>query len=69
MRLPSLPNRDGYGKSTQMQFGGYEHVRGAGEGTLWDMKNLTGDDYPLLSVRKRRGLLIARTSAEVRLPG
>ena len=57
MRLPSLPNRDGYGKSTQMQFGGYEHVRGAGEGTLWDMKNLTGDDYPLLSVRKRRGLV------------
>lgn len=57
MRLPALPNRDGYGKSTQMQFGGYEHVRGAGEGTLWDMTNLTGDDYPLLSVRQRRGLV------------
>ena len=56
MRLPDLP-ADGWGKTSQVQFGGYNHTPGAGDGELWDMENLTGDAYPYLSPRKRRGLV------------
>jgi hypothetical protein len=45
-----------------VQFGGYDHRVGAGDGTLWDMDNLTGDDYPVLSTRKPRRLLSTLTS-------
>lgn len=57
MRLPEMKYRDGLTKSTQMQFGGYNHTKGAGDGELWDMENMTSDACPLLSVRKRRGLV------------
>lgn len=52
--LPAMVNRDGIKKRTQVKFGGYDHREGAGDGTLWDMENLCGDRYPLLSVRPRR---------------
>lgn len=45
---------DGIRKATQVQFGGYNHNLYAGDGELWDMKNMTGDYYPLLSPRKPR---------------
>ena len=57
MKLPGMPYGDGYGKKAQTSFGGYEHTPGAGEGTIWDMKNLCSDACPLLTVRRRRGLL------------
>jgi hypothetical protein len=37
------------------KFKGYNHNLRIGEGEFYDMKNLTGDDYPILSPRKKRG--------------
>ncbi len=57
MRLPKMKYADGYRKITQTQFGGYNHTESAGDGELWDMKNLCSDAAPLISVRPRRGLV------------
>ena len=37
-------------------FGGYNHNLRIGENEFYDMKNLTADNYPTLSTRKKRGL-------------
>lgn len=52
--LPAMPNSDGLKKQMQVQFGGYDHNLGAEEGTLWDMENLCGELYPMLSPRPER---------------
>lgn len=54
MRLPSMKYADGIGKSKQIKFGGLDHSVGAGDGELWDMRNMTGDHYPVLATRQRR---------------
>lgn len=54
MKLPNLIYADGIRKSQQVKFGGLNHNLGAGDGELWDMRNLTGDLYPLLAVRAPR---------------
>lgn len=64
MRLPEMRCGDGLTKSTQVRFGGYDHRPGAGDGTLWDMENLTGDQFPLLAVRRPR-----RLDRELEQPG
>lgn len=52
--LPSMVHADGIQKYRQTQFAGYNHTLGADNGELWDMENLTGELYPLLSPRRRR---------------
>lgn len=42
-------------------FGGYNHNLRIGDGEFYDMKNLTSDDYPVLSSRGQRGLYIHGT--------
>jgi hypothetical protein len=37
-------------------FGGYDHNLRIGEGEFYDMKNMTGDRYPVLSSRTARGV-------------
>lgn len=54
MRLPQLPYSDRISKEQKVRFAGLNHNLGAGDGELWDMKNLTGDHYPLLAVRSPR---------------
>ena len=54
MKLPSMQFADGIKKGRQVQFGGLNHNLGAGDGELWDMRNLTSDYYPLLATRARR---------------
>lgn len=56
MKLPSMKYADGIAKGKQIRFGGMNHSLGAGDGELWDMRNLTGDHYPLLSSRAPRWL-------------
>ena len=56
-RLPAMVNADGITKRGTTRFGGLDHNLGAGEGTLWDMENLTGDYAPLLAPRKQRYLV------------
>ena len=36
-------------------FSGYNHNLRIGEGEFYDMKNLSSDDYPVLSPRRKRG--------------
>lgn len=52
--LPEMIYSDGIAKRQQIQFGGYNHNRHAGDGEIWDMENMSSDCYPLLSPRKPR---------------
>lgn len=52
--LPEMLYNDGITKRKQVSFGGYNHTLGAENGEIWDMENMTGDFYPLLSPRRRR---------------
>ena len=52
--LPGMAYADGITKRKQLQFGGYNHRLAAENGELWDMENLTGDQYPILSPRPPR---------------
>lgn len=54
MKLPKLPYQDQLNKSYQVQFGGYNHTEGARDGEIWDMENMTADDYPVLASRNKR---------------
>jgi hypothetical protein len=39
------------------EFGGYNHNLRINSNEFYDMKNLTGDNYPLLTCRKKRGMV------------
>lgn len=54
MRLPSMKYASTIVKAQQVQFGGLDQTQGAGDGALRDMKNLTGDHYPVLATRQKR---------------
>lgn len=54
MALPSMVYNDRIRKSQTVRFGGYDHNIGSGDGTIWDMKNMTSDLYPVLASRKPR---------------
>ena len=43
-------------------FGGYNHNLRIGSGEFYDMKNMTSDDYPVLSPRKQRGTYASPTN-------
>lgn len=55
--MAGLPNMIYPGRNTaalQLTFGSYMHTKSASNGDIYDMKNLSSDFFPLLSVRKRR---------------
>lgn len=56
MRLPNMKYADRITKRKQIKFGGLNHTAGAGNGELWDMRNLTSDHSPLLATRPPRWL-------------
>ena len=57
MPLPSLPNaRSILRPVVRTVFGGLNHNPGAKDGELYDMRNLSAREYPLLSTRARRSL-------------
>ena len=62
MTLPGLAYSDGIRRTMQVEFGGYEHRRAAGDGQIWEMRNLSSDEYPLLAVRRQRHLLPSLTT-------
>lgn len=43
-------------------FKGYNHNRRIGDGEFYDMKNMTSDDYPVLSTRGKRGVYVTGES-------
>ena len=55
MKLPKMRFTSGIKKVQQVKFAGLDHTLGGGEGSLWDMKNLTSDHFPLLATRAPRG--------------
>lgn len=56
MQMPLL-NQIGKTKGQLINFKGYNHNLYAGDGEFWEMQNMTGDYYPVLSPRGRRGIL------------
>ena len=63
MKLPSLTYADGIRKGKQVKFAGLNHNLWAGDGDIWDMKNLTSDHAPLLASRPPR-----KKAAQLRTP-
>ena len=57
-RMPAVRSSDGIGKIQQVQFGGYWHTPAAQDGEIYDMENMSGRDFPLLSTRHPRWRLI-----------
>lgn len=53
-KLPSMINASRITRSVQTEFGSYNHTTGASNGDIYDMKNLSSDSFPLLTVRKKR---------------
>lgn len=54
MRLPKIRYSDNITKQTQVRFKGYYHSLYAKDGDVYDMKNMSSDQYPLLTPRKNR---------------
>lgn len=55
MQMPTI-GQIGKTKAQLINFKGYNHNLYAGDGEFWDMKNMTGDYYPVLSPRGKRGI-------------
>ena len=56
MKLPDMKYAERTSKGNQTKFGGLNHTMGAGDGEIWDMRNLTSDHAPVLSTRTKRYL-------------
>lgn len=52
-----MPRSSGIQRTVQLQFGGLDRSPGAADGTLWDTKNLTTDELPLIAARSPRKFL------------
>lgn len=61
--LPKLSNVRSLHQSYQIQFGGLNHTKGAQDGDLYDMKNLTSNHYPVLCPREKRKLVTTLENA------
>lgn len=61
--LPKLSNPNPLRQSYQVQFGGLNHNKGARDGELYDMKNLTSNHYPVLCPREKRKLVTTLENA------
>ncbi|MCD8377086.1 MAG: hypothetical protein LUD69_09105 [Oscillospiraceae bacterium] len=55
--LPEMKYADEITKKQTVEFAGYDHRVGAGDGTLWDMENLTGEHCPALASRRPRWIV------------
>lgn len=54
MSLPQMLYSDGIRKAQTVTFGGYDHTAGAQDGAIYDMENMSGELYPVLSPRRPR---------------
>ena len=57
MKYPKLAEMQTSRERTDV-FLGYNHNLRIGEGEFYDMKNMTGDDFPVLSPRGKRGIYL-----------
>lgn len=63
MLLPNLQAKSKYRESTDA-WAGYNHNLRIGEGEMFDMRNLTSDDVPVLAARRPRGIYAAPANAQ-----
>lgn len=69
-KLPSMKYEDKIKKTTQVAFGGLRHSLSCGDGELYDMKNLTCREYPILQPREQRMIALqGNNSSSTRYPG
>lgn len=61
MKYPTLAEMQNAREYTDV-FLGYNHNLRIGEGEFYDMRNLTGDNYPVLSPRAKRGVYISEAT-------
>lgn len=54
MRLPNLEYSDNIQRHQQTTFYGLNHREGAGDGSIWDMRNMCSNEYPILATRPKR---------------
>ena len=59
MKYPKLTELNTYREKVDV-FKGYNHNLRIGEGEFYDMKNLSSDNYPILSPRPKRGVYVAQ---------
>ena len=52
--LPLMPYADNIRKHTSVKFGGLNHNKSAQDGAIFDMRNMTSSEYPLLASRDKR---------------
>ncbi len=55
--LAKLPYAQGRARVMQVRFGGVDRREGATDGAIRDMRNLTGENYPILQPRRSRRVL------------
>lgn len=56
-KLPHMPRADNIYTRSINRFGGYTHISGASNGEIYDMENMSPDEFPLMTPRKPRELL------------
>ena len=61
MGYATIPRRDVVRESVDV-FGGYDHNLRISDGAFYDMKNMTGDHYPVIGTRQRRGVVASTES-------
>lgn len=57
--LPKLPVTRGLSPMYRVSFSGLNHTAAAGDGEIFDMKNLTSDHLPVIAVRPKRHQIAA----------
>lgn len=57
MKLPMMSDKAIMRPTVMTSFGGINHNLNAGDGELYDMRNLSSREFPLLAPRKKRGVV------------
>ena len=57
MKLPMMSDKAIMRPAVMTSFGGINHNLNAGDGELYDMRNLSSREFPLLTPRKKRGVV------------
>ena len=57
MRLPMMSDKAIMRPTVMTRFGGINHNLNAGDGEIYDMRNMSSREYPLLTPRKRRSVV------------
>lgn len=54
MQLPEMKYAERYTRSAQIRFKGLNHTKGAKDGEIYQMRNMSSNHYPVLATREKR---------------